>query len=337
MNRPGTDEHDASQPSIDSPNIVLVANGFSEQVLGTLALNFREPNTINVVPLVTPRTILQNGEAHFLDDMAAITGSEVLDPLQRNFDSARIPGEDDSDIGQVKEFEMLRFRSTVVGYADEDLIIDRAEILQGMIESAISELDARLLRERLACLTGGIAKLWVVGGSQGELRERKDRADDAVRAVQGAIKSGVLPGGGWTLISLSSFLVQEFGENTPEGDVLGKALLAPVKMLLSNAGVGPDESAHIIKTIGETLGLRRVWNVASREWVDAYRGGILDSTPAVREAIRNSISIASLLGTLGGVVCFKRDLELDRAEAVSTNSYLRDLENSGSNPANDRP
>jgi chaperonin GroEL len=299
-----------------------VACGFSEQVLGTLALNFREASTINVLPLVAPRSILQNGEAHFLDDVAAITGSEVLDPLQRTFDVARIPGESESDIGQVDGFEMLRFRSTIFGYADEDLIVDRAEVLEGMAKSAISELDGRALRERLAALTGGIAKLWVIGSSQGELRERKDRADDAVRAVQGAMKSGVLPGGGWTLVRLYDALRTSFTKGTPEMDVLGRSLIEPVRLLLSNTGMTYDVASHIIE---DMLGdQNQVWDAAKRIWIPAFDGEILDSVPAVREAIRNSISIASLLGTLGGVVVFGRDIELERREAQQTNQYLRE-------------
>jgi chaperonin GroEL len=342
LNRPGGQEgsHDPNQPFLNSPNIVIVANGFSEQVLGGLALNFKEPNTINVVPLVTPRSPLQNGEAHFLDDLAAITGSSVLDCMNRNFDYAKIPGEVDgmgnsaSDIGQVNEFEMLRFRSTIMGHSDEDLIVDRANILEGMVRTAISELDARLLRERLGALTGGIAKLWVVGGSQGELRERKDRADDAVRAVQGSLKHGVLPGGGWTLIQLAKFLFNHYPAESPESGVLGEALLVPVRLLLSNTGLSENQARQTMDTMGTSR--NRVWDAARQKWVRPYVDGILDSTPAVREAIRNSISIASLLGTLGGTICFPRDDELDRQEALSTNSFMRDASSGDLNPANDR-
>jgi chaperonin GroEL len=198
LNRPSRGEaHNPEQPFIESPNIVLVAHGFSEQVLGTLAINFNNPEAIRTLPLVTPRSSLQNGEAHFLDDLAAVTGATVFDlTQQKGLDSAVIPGEGeplDCDIGTSDEFEMLRWRSTVIGKFDSDLVADRAAVLEQMAASAISELDGRMIRDRLAALTGGIAKLWVIGSSQGELRERKDRADDAVRAVQGATKSGVLP------------------------------------------------------------------------------------------------------------------------------------------------
>ena len=342
-NRPGTDTHNPSLPSLTSPNVVLVANGFSEQVLATLAMNFPHGNIINVLPLTCPRSIIHNGEAHFLYDVAAITDSTVLDPLQRTFDQARVPGEVDasglstSDIGQVEEFEMLRFRSTIYGHADNELIEERAEILKGMIRFAISELDARVLQERLGALTGGIAKLWVIGSSQGELRERKDRADDAVRAVQGALKYGVLPGGGLILLRLAATLLARYGEDSPEYQVLGRALRAPVRLLLSNTGLPENEIDAIVGRMELTATTDKfdVWDAAERKWVDPYEGGILDSTPAVREAIRNSISIASLLGTLGGTIVFQRDQELERREAQETNAFLRD--SAGSiNPANER-
>lgn len=321
-NRPGPATHDPTQPFLTDPNVVLVANGFSEQTLATLAANWRHPASINVLPLVTPRSILQNGEAHFLEDLAAITGGEVLDPLQKNFDAATIPNQGDMpDIGQVDGFEMLRFRSTVFGHADDDLIVDRAEILEGMASSSLGELDARVIRERLAALTGGIAKLWVIGGSQGELRERRDRADDAVRAVQGALRHGVLPGGGWMLMQLSALIEKTFGPESLEFQVLGRALHEPTVMLLGNTGLGEQETGDILSRLARDT---EVWDAARRQWCDAYAGGILDSVPAVREAIRNSISIAGLLGTLGGVVVFKRDVELERREAQSTNDYMRD-------------
>lgn len=326
LNRPGRDGHDETKPFIESPNIVLVAHGFSEQVLGTLAINFNNPEAIRTLPLVTPRSALQNGETHFLDDLAAVTGATVFDlTQQKGFDSAVIPGEGDAldcDVGSSEEFEMLRWRSTVIGKFDSDAVADRARVLEGMVASASGELDARMIRDRLAALTGGIAKLWVVGGSQGELRERKDRADDAVRAVQGATRSGVLPGGGWALMRLATLLQEQFEPSTPEFEVLSFALQEPVRQLLNNTGMSDDDATTVMLKLSKGT-KADVWDAAKFEWVNAYRGGILDSTPAVREAIRSSISIATLHGTLGGLVVYGRDHELDRREAEKTNEWVR--------------
>jgi chaperonin GroEL len=353
-NRPSLESHDPNLASISTPNVVLVANGFSEAVLASLSLIWKTAHNINVLPVMTPRSAIQNGEVHFLDDLASITGATVLNPLTRPFDSVteefkefgrvRVVVRDDvgallddrgNEVTRPGEFEMHRFRSTVVGRNDEEEVLDRAETLEGMVESAISELDARLLRERLAALTGGIAKLTVVGSSAGELRERKDRADDAVRAVQGAIKHGVLPGGGWTLLKVAQALAADPECPKTVRHVLVPALYEPVTKLLANIGMPEDERVETIATIEAGLGtkMRATYNAAKGEFVDAFKDGLLDSTPAVREAIRNSISIASLLGTLGGVVVFDRDVELERRESMATSDFTR---NSNVNEANER-
>ncbi len=351
LNRPGTPQHMPTFPYITSPNVVLVANGFSESVLGTLALNMPEAGTVNVVPLLTPRSAILNGEVHFLEDLAAITGASVLNQLSKPLDSFTL-----EDLGKVEvtngddvlpgEFEMFRFRATVLGRNDEDEVAERAEAVEAMVQSAPSEYDARLMKERLACLTGGIAKLTVIGSSNGELRERKDRADDAVQAVKGAIRNGALPGGGWTLLRVATELANKY-PNVPDNqahDIVAKvlelALEIPVRKLFENTGSNDaDVRARIQWLCNQfsegylTSRQARVMDLPSYKPVNAVSAGILDSTPAVLEAIRNSISIAALLGTLGGIVVFERDEEHERVEAAANEDFIR---NSTVNPANER-
>lgn len=342
LNRPGLAQHNPEQPFLTSPNIVLVANGFSEAVLGTLAMVMPAAETINVVPLVVPRSAILNGEVHFLEDLAAITGAEVLNPLSRPFDSVSAEltelGRVDVAPGQPGEFEMFRFRSTVIGRNDEDEVADRAEQVQSMVENAVSEYDSRLLKERLACLTGGIAKLTVVGSSNGELRERKDRADDAVRSVQGAIKQGALPGGGWALLRLVDELATRCWSPVIH-DVLLPALLEPVRKLLENVGHhGADVDAvldRLCEFVASAPKARDavVLDLSTRggQEVSAFKAGILDSTPAVLEALRSSLSIAALLGTLGGLVVFERDHTFERSEAEANNQFVRDANTNAAN------
>ncbi len=345
LNRVGVENHDPYSPHIPSPNIVIVANGFNESVLGTLALNMPNEATINVVPLVTPRSAILNGEVHFLEDLAAITGASVLNPLSRPLDSFTL-----DDLGRVEvtredgstepgEFEMFRFRSTVIGRNDEDEVAERAEQVAAMVESAPSEYDARLMKERLACLTGGIAKLTVVGGSAGELRERKDRADDAVQAVKGAIRHGALPAGGWTLLR-AIIETAKRSKDDIVAKVLEPALELPVHKLFQNTGATPDEACAAVEKLYETMegfGLKsryaKIYSLPGFELVQATKEGLLDSVPAVRESIRSALSIAALLGTLGGIVVFERDEQHERAEAAANEDFVR---NSNVNPANER-
>ena len=185
--------------------------------------------------------------------------------------------------------------------------------------------------ERIGILTGGIARIKVFGSSTGELRERRDRVEDAVCAVRGASEHGVLPGGGWMLLKLASLFFDRglFGRRPKKTDVqrilfeiLVPSLEEPVYKILSNSGKTRREAERIIKEL--YLDDSQVYDAMEMKFVKPFEAGILDSTPAVLEAIRNSLSIASLLGTLGGVVVFPRDSAVERQEARDTASFLRD-------------
>jgi chaperonin GroEL len=336
-------------------NVVLVATGFSDQVLSTLALNFIEGSTINVYPLLAPQSPYPNAQYEFLRDLSAITGATIFDPMNLPIDSigwgeAVQEGEAVDLLHEhlgpgLDYFEAYRYRSNVVGQGDEDLVLVRADELQTQLENPVSELDRILTQERLGKLTGGIAKLKVMGSSNGELKERRDRAEDAISAVRGAIKHGCLPGGGWTLLYVAHQL-HRLNDPILQG-VLIPALVEPVSRLLWNCGIRTAEEEQqilepVMKNIHsfDKLGLDPesselvVYDALNCKHVDPYEGGILDSTPAVLEAIRNSISIATLLGTLGGTVVFKRDYQLEKDEAKATNEFLR---NANVNPADERP
>jgi chaperonin GroEL len=320
------------EPKDVRKNIVFVATGFSDQVLATLASNFQNQHSINVVPLLVPPSPIHNGQLAFLEDLSAITGAVIFNPVNKPLDTGEL-----SDLGPgVESFEMNRFRSTIIGHTSEDAIIERVSQLELQLQEG-SILENTLIYERIGKLTGGIAKLRVVGSSNGELREKRDRAEDAVCAVRGAVKHGVLPGGGWTLIKLVEEL-EKLSDPIIDG-VLRPALMEPVFRLLKNCGMDDDEGYLIIKQVVDAIkydycsGPPVVYDALEQKFVDAYKGGVLDSTPAVLEAIRNSLSIAGLLGTLGGAVVFKRDEELERTEARETAEFER---NSSYNPADER-
>ncbi len=311
-------------------NVVLVATGFSETVLATLANNFVQGNTINVFPLLTPKSPVQNGEMHFMYDLAAVTGATVFDPLSKPIDSASL-----RDLGYgLESFESTRYRSTILGLCDESLIIMRAEEIRNAIPNAESKMDKAILEERAAKLVGGVAKLIVVGASNGELREKRDRVEDAVCAVRGARKHGCLPGGGWTLKQLISEL-DTYADDEIIDNVLIPALKEPIIRIFRNCGMDEEEIQSTMDLIGNRYvaepgelwgqgdNVAVVYDAWEGKQVDAVAGGILDSTPAVLEAIRNSISIASLLGTTGGTIAFKRDDELERQEAMDTNHFMK--------------
>lgn len=314
-------------------NVVFFANSFSENALASFCASFRTPGSIRVLPVVVPKTAFASSQTEFLKDMAAITGATVFEPIVKPLDSGEL-----HDLGPgVDGFESSRWRSAVVGRASErgveyeDANAERLAEVEAQLEAAISDADRYHIKERLGKLSGGIAKLKVIGASNGELKEKRDRADDAVCAVRGAIKYGCLPGGGWTLLKLASMLPDTPVNNT----ILKPALMEPVFRLLFNLGFNELEARGLIDPVllGIAQGRTLVYNAESGQHGDAVEIGVLDSTPAVREAVRNSISIASLLGTLGGIIAFERDAQLERSEARDTQDFIR---NANINEANER-
>lgn len=330
-------------------NVIIVATGFSEAVIAQLAFNFIEQTTINVVPLLAPISPVPGGQLGLLEDICAVTGAKLLDPLSFPMDQAGI-----DDLGSfAKVFEMTRFRTTILAEEGEPIIVegqpgtqpgappnestilDRVSILEQQAKQAASEMDQSFLQERIGKLTGGIARLKVIGSSSGELRERRDRAEDAICAVRGAIKHGYLPGGGWTLMYLADRLLKLKDPIVTE--ILCPALFEPVRKLFANAGYDDAEAKAIVDQVLKPImdgAAAVVYDVLEQKLVDPIDGGVLDSVPAVLEAVRNSLSIATQLGTLGGTIVFRRDSELERREAKETSNWLRE---NNQDYVNDRP
>lgn len=317
--------------------VVFVAAGFGEQVLATFGAGMQHPTALKIFPLTIPKSPLANFGAEFLEDLSAITGATVFNPITRALSTGTI-----EDLGPgVTAFEAGRFRSNIIGRAAnhgepwETQLLDRIDIVTQQLAHPEGQLDAILLQERLGKLGGGIAKLRVVGSSNGELKEKRDRADDAVCAVRGAIKHGCLPGGGWTLLRCIRELTRAYPGDPVMNKVLKPALLEPVMRLLSNCGMSETESMKTLEPVlrGISEGKTVVYDAMEDRHGDAVELGILDSTPAVVEAVRNSISIASQLGTLAAIIAFPRDAAFERSEARDTADFIR---NANTNEADER-
>lgn len=310
----------------DTPhNVVLVATGFSEMVLGDLALNFSMPQTINVVPVLAPVNVMLNGQQHLLQDLSAFTGAKIFDPIHNTLYRSKL-----SDFGRpLTSFEMNRYKSIFIGESDELLVMDRVDQLKTQLLTAESKLEETILNERIAKLTGGIVKLKISGSSNGEIKERRDRAEDAVCAVRAAIKHGYIPGGGYGLLaSLKAIIGPKIEEVEIKNAILVPSLLAPVRKLLENAGLTGEEFEEIKQKLINNIALDEkpyIFDAETGKLVNPLDPNkmIVDSLPAVLEALRNAISIATLLGTLGGVVVFDRDKEVDRKEANEAYQYLK--------------
>jgi chaperonin GroEL len=313
----------------DFKNVVLVAHGFSDQILTTLAYNFNDPTTINVVPFKTPINAIINSETQFLYDLAAFTGAKIFD-MNNPINNAK---GDEFGFG-MERMEIYRFRATVIGDPDPTLVEVRAEEIKQQSKQASSKLEKILLEERLGKLTSGIAELKIYGASVGELKEKADRAEDAVLAVRSTLSDGCLPGGCRTLINLALELHED--KDPIVNEVVIPSLFAPFYRLLENAGYNLEEIEKILSQMISNKDL--VMNVETGEFGEATALGIFDAMQAVRQSLINSVSIASTLGTCGGLIVQPRIRELEIQDAKDEANFRRTLNNAEHfiNEANER-
>lgn len=294
-------------------NVVLFAHGFSETVLATLYENWTHPQAfLHALPIVTPQNGIHNGRSDFLVDLKAYTGMPIFNPLDKplcDLDEEALVA-----MNRTKEFECSRFKSSIISDEDADIIDCRVFELKERMKTAPSELEYRDLEVRIGKLTSGIARLNIYAPSPGESREKRDRCDDAWMAINGAAKKGAVPGGGWMLVKLAGNLTcishKMSGTQRMAAEILADAFLKPVRVLYQNYGYNEEETeAQILELLNNE---EMTFDVSEQKWVAI--ADLLDSVPALTEAIRNSISIASLLGTIGGIISFKRDGDADQQE-----------------------
>lgn len=316
-------------------NLVVVANGFSDSVLTALSYNFLDPNTINVVPIRTPEAGFLNAQTHLLYDLSAFTGARVFG-MKDSIATGSL-----QDLGQgMESFEAYRFRSTLIGEPDSVNIEVRAEELQNQSKNAESKQEKMWLEERLGKLTSGIAKITILGGSGGELKEAHDRCEDAVLACRSSLRHGALPGGGRSLLNAATHIHSLSVNGNLDSDVaevITQSLIVPIQTLLTNAGNSEEEIGEIVDRLISNP--TEVFDIQTRSFGSPEDLGLFDSLPAVEQALLNSSSVASIMGTLGGVVVFPRDEAFERQEAAAEAEFGRILDNPNThtNEANERP
>ena len=312
-------------------SIVLVAHGFSETVISTLAFNFEQTGTLRIVPLRSPMAQFMNAQTHWMTDLAAFTGAKVFGMRNQVTEAAL------EDIGSgMESFEATRFRSTLSGNPDPVNIEYRADELKKQLKKAESIAEAGWLEERVAKITSGIAKLTIIGSSPSEIKERADRAEDAVCSIRSSITHGVLEGGGRVYLDMALKIGEELCEGDAAREVLIPSLLCVISKLLDNAGYHEAEAKEVFAMLIENR--EEVYDVENMTFGSAENLGIFDASKAVSEALRNSVEIASVLGTLGGIVCHPRDAEFERKEATLDSEWAKVSANSDAyqNPALNR-
>ena len=206
-------------------------------------------------------------------------------------------------LGQAKRVTIDKDNTTIVdGHGTKEAIEARVGAIRQQIETTTSDYDREKLQERLAKLAGGVAVIKVGGATEIEVKELKDRVDDALHATRAAVEEGIVPGGGTALLYAAKALEGCKGENDDQTrgvDIVRKALQSPVRQIAQNAGFdGAVVAGKLIDGNDEKLG----FNAATDQYEDLVKAGVIDPTKVVRTALQDASSVAGLLITTEAAV-----------------------------------
>jgi chaperonin GroEL len=228
-----------------------------------------------------------------LQDIAVLTGAVVISE-ERGF---TLQNANVQMLGKAEKVTITKENTTIVGGAGLQADIkDRADQIRAQIETTKSDYDREKLQERLGKLAGGVAVIYVGATTEVEMKEKKDRVDDALNATRAAVEEGYLPGGGVAYIRAAEALKGLKGENDDETTgirIIERAIEEPLRQIAANAGV---EASVIINKIREgkaDFG----YNARTDEYVNMYQAGIIDPTKVARVALENAASVAGMLLT----------------------------------------
>ena len=297
--------------------IVIMAHGFSDVVLEAFAKQTKAG--ISVVPVKTPMSGLPNSRSMFLLDMSAYTGGTVYDPGSIE----KFLTDKEAGFGVFKNAKINMYETVIECELNVEAIDARIVELKSVGEAAFSEMDRMFVRAAIGKLTGGLSTIWVGGNSELEIREKKDRVEDAVEAVRSAIAEGVVPGGCMVHMKLQQ-LLDNHPDRKDSWSILSNALGAPFQLLMTNCGEDPDMIRQLLGvnlTAGKAGLPDVVFDANTHKLAEPFKAGIIEPAKVCRVSIGNALSVASLLITLGGIVVVPRDSQLENQLELSKNAF----------------
>ena len=269
--------------------LLIIAEDIEGEALATLVVN-KLRGVLNISAVKAPG--LGDRRKAMLEDIAILTGGEVVsEELGRTLESATL-----SDLGQASSVIIDKDNTTIVNGAGEKSAID-ARIIQikAQIAETTSDYDKEKLQERLAKLSGGVAVIKVGAATETEMKEKKDRVDDALSATKAAVEEGIVIGGGAAFIKASTKVdLQLSGDEAIGADIVRRALTAPLRQIAENAGF---DAGVVANSVSVSKDDNYGFNAATGEYVDMFKAGIIDPVKVERVALQNAVSVASLLLT----------------------------------------
>ncbi|MFY9518857.1 MAG: chaperonin GroEL [Schleiferiaceae bacterium] len=283
--------------------LLIIAEDVDGEALGTLVVN-KIRGALKIAAVKAPG--FGDRRKAMLEDIAILTGGTLISE-ERGF---KLENATMDMLGTAEKITIDKDNTTIVnGAGSTEDIQGRVHQIKAQIETTTSDYDREKLQERLAKLAGGVAVLYVGAASEVEMKEKKDRVDDALAATRAAIEEGIVPGGGVALVRATEALANLEGVNFDETTgikIIARAIEEPLRVIVGNAGL---EGSVIVAKVKEGKG-DFGFNAKTEEYCSMYEAGIIDPTKVTRVALENAASVASLLLTTEATI-----VELPKKEA----------------------
>jgi chaperonin GroEL len=276
--------------------LLIIAEDLEGEALATLVVN-KLRGTIKVAAVKAPG--FGDRRKEMLTDVAILTGGIVIsEDLGHKLESADL-----ASLGQATSVTIDKDNTTIVGGKGKKTdIVARVNQIKSQIENTTSDYDREKLQERLAKLSGGVAVLYVGAATEMEMKEKKDRVDDALHATRAAVEEGIVPGGGVAYIraidSLDAKVRGQIADETTGMQIVRRALEEPLRIITSNCGI---DGSIVVQKVKEGKG-DYGFNARTEAYENLFKAGVIDPTKVSRVALENAASIAGMLLTTECVV-----------------------------------
>jgi len=275
--------------------LLIVAEDVESEALATLVVNAMR-GILKVAAVKAPG--FGDRRKAMLEDIAVLTGATVIsEETGKQLQKATL-----EDLGRAKRVEVRKDDTIIIDGAGDQASIDaRVKSIRVQIDEATSDYDREKLQERVAKLAGGVAVIKVGAATEVEMKEKKDRVDDALHATRAAVEEGIVPGGGVALLRARSAVLNLKGANSDQDAgirIVQHALEAPLRAIVANAG---EEPSVVIAKVAEGKG-NYGYNAATGEYGDLVEAGVVDPTKVTRTALQNAASVAGLILTTDATI-----------------------------------
>ncbi len=276
--------------------LLIIAEDIEGEALATLVVN-RLRGGLRVAAVKAPG--FGDRRKAMLEDIAVLTGGQVIsEDLGIKLENVTL-----DMLGKAKKVTITKDDTTIVdGSGEKDAIEGRVGQIKAQIETTTSDYDKEKLQERLAKLAGGVAVIRVGGSTEVEVKEKKDRVDDALNATRAAVEEGIVPGGGIALLKATKALEGLTGDNADQTAgiaIIRRAIQAPIRQISENAGV---EGSIVVGKVLENKDKSFGFNAQTEEYGDLVKMGVIDPAKVVRTALQDAASVAGILITTEAAV-----------------------------------